>query len=100
MKRKDLDEGRQICSDAELLASDRHGEVNAKRSPQLEADGVGCSAVKDTDAQAVFEPAKEQFDLPAMPIKLGYDCGADFPLIGPEGQAAGVLARIFHQTED
>lgn len=85
MKRQDLEKGRQICSDAELLAGDRHGEVSAKRSPHLETDGVGCSAVKDTDTQAVFEPAKEQFDLPAVSIKLGYDGGADLPLIGPEG---------------
>ena len=94
MKRQDLDEGRQICSDAELLASDRHGQVGAKRSPQLESDRVGCSAVKDTNTQAVFEPAKEQFDLPTPTIKLGDDGRADFPLIGPEGQAAGMLKVV------
>ena len=66
MKRQDLDKGRQICSDAELLAGDRHGEISAKRSPQLEPDGVGCRTIKYPDPQAVLEPAKEQFDLPAV----------------------------------
>lgn len=94
MKRQDLDKGRQICSDAELLASDGHGQVGADRGPQLEADRVGYSAVKDTDTHAVFEPAKEQLDLPAVTIKLGYDGGADFPLIGPECEAAGVLEVV------
>lgn len=94
MKRQDLYKGCQICSDSELFASDSHGEVSAKRSPQLEADGVGCSAVKDSDTQSVFEPAKEQFDLPAVSIKLGYDGGADLQLIGPEGQTAGVLEVV------
>jgi hypothetical protein len=88
IKRQDLDKGRQICSDAELLAGDRHGEVSAKRSSQLEPDGVGCSAVKDSDTQAVFEPAIEQFDLPAVPIQFGDDGGAGLPLIGPECQLA------------
>ena len=66
MKRQDLDKGRQICSDAELLAGDRHGEIGAKRSPQLESNGVGCRAIKYSDTQAVLEPAKEQFDLSAV----------------------------------
>ena len=80
MKRQDLNKGGQICSDAELLAGDRHSEISAKRSPQLEADGVGCSAIKYPDTQAVLEPAKEQFDVPALAIQLGYGCGADRPL--------------------
>lgn len=94
MKRQDLDKGRQICSDAELLAGDRHGEVRAKRSLQLEPDGVGCSAVKDSDTQAVFEPAKERFDLPAVPIQFGDDGGAGLRLHVLECQAAGVLKVI------
>ena len=94
MKRQDLDKGRQICSDAELLAGDRHGEISAKRSPQLESDCVGCRAIKYPNPQAVFEPAKEQFDLPAVTIQLGDDSGVDCPLIGPKSQTAGVLKIV------
>ena len=94
MKRQDLDKGRQICSDAELLAGDRHGEISAKRSPQLEPDGVGCRTIKYPDPQAVLEPAKEQFDLPAVMIQLGDDSGVARPLIGPKSQTAGVLKIV------
>jgi hypothetical protein len=88
MKRQDLDKGRQICSDAELLAGDRHGEISAKRSPQLEPDGVGCRTIKYPDPQAVLEPAKEQFDLPAVTIQLGDDS------VSPAGLNAATMGGV------
>lgn len=94
MKRQDLNKSRQICSDTELLASDGHGQVGANRSPQLEADRVGCSAIKAANTQSVLEPPKKQFDLPTVTIKLGDNVSADVPLIGPEGEAAGVLKIV------
>jgi hypothetical protein len=42
----------------------------------------------------VFEPPEEQFDLPVVTIKLGDDSRAEFPLIGPEGQAPRMLKVV------
>lgn len=94
MKQRNLDKRCQISGDAELLAGDRNGEVSAKRSPQLESDGDGCRAIKGPDPQAVFELAKEQFDLSAVTILLSQGGGADRPLIGPKNQPAGVLEIV------
>lgn len=79
MKRQDLDKRRQICSEAELFTSDGQSEVGAEGGPQLQAHRVGDGAVKSVDAQTVFEPAKEQLDLPAVTIQLGDDGGPDTP---------------------
>jgi hypothetical protein len=54
--------------------------------------------VKPTTTQAVFEPPEEQFDLPVVTIKLGDDSRAEFPLIGPEGQAPGMLKVVKADT--
>ena len=91
MKRQNLDEGGQIRSDAELLTGDGHGEISADRRPQLETNRIGGGAIKGTNPKLVLEPAKEQFDLPTIPIQSGDGASTERPLIGPEGEAACVI---------
>ena len=91
MQGKNLDEGRQICSQSELLAGDRYSEIDTNRGPKRHAYGVRRGAIKCANAQALLHPAEEQFDLPALPIKLRNRRGFQRPMIGPKGQAHGVL---------
>jgi len=57
VKRENLHEGRQICSNAELLAGRREGEVHADGCPELKAHGIVAGAVESLYAQSVLEPA-------------------------------------------
>ena len=46
-------------------------QINGDGRPDLRAHRVGRRAVKGFDAQMLFEPLEEQFDLPAAPIQVG-----------------------------
>lgn len=94
VRRKDLLEGRQICSDAELIARCCHSEVNTDRGPKLQAHGVITRAVECLDAQAMFEPLEEQFALPALPVGFGDDRGWSAPEIAPEDEATAVVGIV------
>ena len=66
VKRENLDEGRQICSDAQLFAGSCHSEVYADGGPELQAHRVLAGPIECLDTQAMFEPAEEQLDLPTL----------------------------------
>ena len=94
MQRDDLDKGRQICSEPELLAGERHREIDADGGEQLQPHGVLAGAIKGLETQAVFEPAEEQLDLPALAMELRNHGRRAAPQVGPEGQAPAVLPIV------
>lgn len=49
---------------------DRDQEVSTDGRPDLDANGIGRSAHECTDPQVLFDPTKEQFDLPAGFVNL------------------------------
>ena len=46
-------------------------QANGDGAPDLGADRVGRRAIKGFDAQMLFEPFEESFNLPAATIPLG-----------------------------
>src|ERR1035437_9266095 len=54
--------------------------------PDLSAHGVWAGAVKGFDAQMLFEPFGEQFDLPTAPIQLGDGQGGHREVVGQEDE--------------
>ena len=54
-----------------LFFEDGHQDVHADRHPHLCFHGVLGSAVEGADMQMLFDPAKEQFDLPAGAVGVG-----------------------------
>ena len=54
----------------QTLFENRYQQINRDRNPDLGAHGVETRAVESFDAQMLFEPFEEQFDLPATVIKL------------------------------
>ncbi len=91
VQRENLHECRQTCSNAELFAGSRHCEIDTDGGPKLEADRVVAVAVKGLDAQAVFEPAEEQLDLPALAVGFRDNRSRHVPEVGPKGETAGVF---------
>ena len=53
------------------LLEDGHQEIGADRRPDLDAHGVVGGADERANAQVLFDPTKEQLDLPARPVDLG-----------------------------
>ena len=70
----------------ETLFEDGDEQINGDGAPDLDAHGIGACAVEGFDAQMLFDPFEEQFDLPAAPVKLrDGQCGHD-EVVGQEDQ--------------
>ena len=65
-------------------------QIGAHRGPDLNAPRVGRIADKVADAEMLFAPAEEQFDLPAGAIQLGNLEGRGGEQIGEKDQRASV----------
>ena len=61
-------------------------DVNGEGDPHLNLDSVLRGAVKSLDAQVLFDPAEEQFHLPALTIELGDGQGGQEKIVGEEYQ--------------
>lgn len=68
-----------------------HQQVNRDGNPDLGAHGVFGSAIEGLDAQMLFEPFKEQLDLPPTMIELSDGQGRFAEVVGQEDQG---LARL------
>ena len=68
------------------LLEDGHQEVGADRRPDLDAHGVVGGADERADAQVLFDPAKEQFDLPTRLVELGDFEGRQREVVGQENE--------------
>ena len=66
-------------------------QVNGDGGPNLGVHGVRACAVKGFDAQMLFDPFEEQFDLPAAMIQLGNGQGRHGEVVGQENQRSAGL---------
>lgn len=68
-----------------LHDSDQH--IHGESDPDLGEDRIfGCS-VERLDSQVLFEPAEEEFHLPAATIQFGHGNGGNREVVGQEGKA-------------
>ena len=72
-------------------------QINGDGGPDLSAHRVGRRAVKGFDAQMLFDPFEEEFDLPAAAIELGDGQRRDGEVVGQEDQH---LARFWIAIAD
>ena len=68
-------------------------DVGRQGDPHLGLYGVLGSAVESFDPQMLFDPAKEQFHLPARAIELGNDQGREEKVVGEKNQGQ-VSSRV------
>ncbi len=94
MDRANLDESGEVGGEAELLAGDGGGEVDADRRPELDPDRVLAGIEERADAEALLHPGKEELDLPALALELGDGGGRQVPMVGPRSQAYRLLQIV------
>ena len=76
------------------LLDDRDERVNCDGHPDLRPHGVLRCPIERLDPQVLFDPAEEQFDLPAKLVELGDRQGGLKKVVRQEGQPAVVLPII------
>src|SRR5882762_7246927 len=67
--------------------SDGDEQVGAERGPDLHAYSVRIGAEESAQAQVLFDPTKEQLDLPAVFVDRGDGQRVEFEVIGEENQS-------------
>ncbi len=72
-------------------------QINGDGGPDLDTHGVRAGAVKGFDAQMLFDPFEEEFDLPAATIELGNGQSWHGEVVGQEDQR---LARFWVAIAD
>src|SRR5208283_3086207 len=72
---------------SELLLQDGHQYVDGERHPHLSLDGVLGGAIKSFDAKMLFDPAKEQFHMPAGAVEVGDGERQELKIVGEKDQA-------------
>ena len=71
----------------QTFLQDGDEQINGDGTPDLGAHGVLARTVEGFDAQMLFDPFEEQFDLPAATIQLG-DCqGGRGEVVGQKDQS-------------
>jgi len=78
----------QASRQAQLLVEDGHHQVNGHSNPDLRLHRIGTRPVVMLDSQMAFDPAEEQFDLPAQPVEFCHTQRRDFEMVGQEDQIA------------
>lgn len=69
--------------------SDEH--VSANRYPYLRFDGVLAGAKERLDSQVLLDPFEEQFDLPALAVKIADQLGFEGEVVGQKADAFASL---------
>ena len=67
---QDLQNGVEAPIDMEPLLDDRHQHIDRDGDPDLSLHRVLGGAEKRLDAQVLFDPLEEEFDLPSAPVKF------------------------------
>ena len=73
--------------EAKSLFEDSHQDIHADRHPDLRLHGILAGAVESADMQMLFDPAKEQLDLPAGAVELGDEQGRQMKIVGEKDQS-------------
>ena len=84
---QNLQHGVEIQGQVEPFANDGHEQVAADGDPDLSFDGVLRSAVKGLDAQVLFDPFEEQFNMPATTVQFCDDVSRKSEVIGEKHQS-------------
>lgn len=71
----------------ELFLHDCNQHIHRQRDPDLGKDCVFGGTVERFDSQMLFEPAEEEFHLPAAAIQFGYSNGRNREIVGQEDKA-------------
>lgn len=61
-------------------------QIGGNGRPDLGFDGVGGGSVERLDAQVLFDPFEEQFDLPARLEQFGYGHSVELKIVGQKHQ--------------
>ena len=91
---QDLENFVQSCRAAQAFFEQGDQRIDRHRHPELGANGIGAGAVKDLDPQVLFEPAEEQFHLPALLVKPRHRQGGQAKMVGQKHQRAPVLRVV------
>ena len=76
----------ELGLEMELFLEDGHQDIDRDRDPDLGLHGVWRSAVERLDAEVLFDPFEEQFQLPATLIELGDGQGSQEEVVGQKDQ--------------
>src|SRR6266478_6330294 len=76
--------------DAMAAGGEAQQRVGDHRGKDLEADGVVVVAEKAADVEMLFDPAKQQLDLPSSLVEGGDVDGGSFEVIGQQGDGFAV----------
>jgi len=68
----------------EFFLHDSNQHIHRQGDPDLGEDRVFGGSVERFDSQVLFEPAEEEFHLPAAAIEVGYRNGRDCEVVGQE----------------
>ena len=72
----------EAAGQIESFFQDGNQQINADSDPDLGFDGVGRCAVKGFYSQMLFDPAEEEFHLPALLVNIGDGYGGNGKDIG------------------
>lgn len=97
MNAQDLHSSVQSAGQLQLLVQDGNDQVDAHRNPYLALHRIDAVAVEVLDAQVLFDPAKEELDLPAQFVESGHAQRGHLQVVGQKDQvAAGFLVEVPH----
>jgi hypothetical protein len=97
---QDLQDFVQRMLHIQLLANDRHEDVNADRNPDLGLHRVRRRPIKRLDPQMLLDPSKKQFDLPTTSVNVrNCQCG-QVEVVAQEHQPSARLGiAVDHATQ-
>ena len=97
---QDLQDFVQRMLHIQLLANDRHEDVNADRNPDLGLHCVLRSPIKRLDPQMLLDPSKKQLDLPTTSVNVrNCQCG-QVEVVAQEHQPSARLGiAVDHATQ-
>ena len=75
-----------------VVSGDAQQQVGGHRGKELQANGILGSTEKSADLQMLFDPAKQQLNLPAFAIEPGDLAGCALEIVGQDGQQAAIVA--------
>jgi hypothetical protein len=71
------------------MGGDAQQQIGDHRGEELQANGFLGSAKKGADLQMLFDPAKQQLNLPAFAVERGDVAGRALHVVGQDGQQGG-----------
>src|SRR6202035_1503386 len=83
-------QGRQ--GQSAVARGDAQQQVGDQGGEDLGADGVFGTAEEGADFEMLLDPAKQQFDLPALAVERGDLAGRPAQVVGQQGEQTAILS--------